>query len=59
MKAFPQSAGKGMVRYVIQLQSKSDDEAFNVELIAGRRVLIDASNSRFFGGKIKEETVVG
>jgi len=58
MKAFP-PAGKGMVRYVLQLPQQADKYAFKVELIAGKTVLIDEQNRYFFGGKIEEEVIEG
>lgn len=36
-----------------------DESLFEVELIVGKTVLIDAKNSYFFGGKIEEETIQG
>lgn len=58
MKAFP-PAGEGMVRHVLQLPKQPDEDAFKVELIAGKTVLVDAVNQYFFAGKIEEETIEG
>lgn len=58
LKAFP-PAGKGMVRHVLQLPEKTDEEAFKVELVVGKIVQTDARNRYFFGGRIEAETVKG
>ena len=58
LKAFP-PAGKGMVRHVLQLPEKTDEEAFKVELVVGKMVQTDARNRYFFGGRIEAETVKG
>ncbi|MGA7877373.1 MAG: ecotin family protein, partial [Desulfoferrobacter sp.] len=43
----------------LQLTKMDDESLFEVELIVGKTVLIDARNSYFFGGKIEEETIQG
>lgn len=58
MKAFP-PADKGMVRHVLQLEEKSDESAFQVELMVGKTVETDQRNLHFFGGKIEKETIKG
>lgn len=58
LKAFP-PAEKGMVRHVVNLPKQDDESSFQVELIAGKTVQIDAVNHYFFGGKIKEENIEG
>ena len=58
MKAFPPAA-PGMVRHVLQLTEQTDESAFQVELIAGKTVEVDAVNHYFFGGKIEEQTIEG
>ncbi len=58
MKAFP-PADAGMVRHVLNLPQQDDETAFQVELIAGKTVQVDAVNQYFFGGKIEEETISG
>jgi ecotin len=58
MKAFPPPE-KGMVRYVLNLDEKSDETAFQVELMVGKTVETDQRNIHFFAGKIEKETVKG
>lgn len=58
LKGFPQ-AGEGMVRFVLPLPMQDDESVFNLELIVGKTVRIDAQNNYFFDGKIEEEAVLG
>ena len=58
MKAFP-AAEEGMTRHVIRLPKQQDENAFKVELIIGKTVKTDASNSYFFGGALETETIPG
>ena len=58
LAAFPQ-AEKGMVRHVLRLPKKDDEDAFKIELIAGKTVKVDAANRHFFGGKIEEQNIQG
>jgi ecotin len=58
LAAFP-PAEKGMVRHVLRLPKKDDEEAFKIELIAGKTVMVDAANRYFFGGKIEEHNIEG
>lgn len=58
MKAFP-PAGKGMVRYVLQLPPQDDESAAQVELLVGQTVRVDARNKHFLAGRIEKETIKG
>ncbi len=58
IQAFP-PAGEGMIRYVLTLPQQEDESEFQVELIVGKTVEVDAVNRYFFGGKIAEETIKG
>ena len=58
MKAFP-PPDNGVVRYVLQLSPKENENDFKVELIVGKKVQIDEKNQYFFGGNIQEETIKG
>jgi ecotin len=58
MKAFP-PAEEGMTRHVISLPKRQDESAFKVELIIGKIVKTDATNSYFFGGTLETETIPG
>ena len=58
MKAFP-PAGKGVVRYVVQLPEQEDESAFRVQLIAGKTMQVDAVNRYVLGGRVVEETIEG
>lgn len=58
LKAFP-AAEKGMVRYVLQLPSQTDESDLRVELIVGKMVQVDERNRYFFTGKIQTETIKG
>ena len=46
-----------MTRHLIRLPKQQDESAFKVELIIGKMVKTDASNSYFFGGALETETV--
>ena len=48
-----------MTRHVISLPKQQDESAFKVELIIGKTVKTDASNSYFFGGTLETETIPG
>ena len=48
-----------MTRHVIRLPKQQDESAFRVELIIGKTVKTDASNSYFFGGTLEIETIPG
>jgi ecotin len=58
MKAFP-APDEGMTRHVISLPKQQDESAFKVELIIGKTVKTDATNSYFFGGTLETETIPG
>ena len=58
MKAFP-PAEEGMTRHVISLPKQQDESAFKVELIIGKTVKTDATNSYFFGGTLETENIPG
>jgi ecotin len=58
LKGFP-LAGEGMVRFVLPLPMQDDESLFNLELIVGKTVRIDAQNNYFFAGKIEEDVVLG
>lgn len=58
LKAFP-PAEEGMTRHVISLPKQEDETAFKVEIIIGRTVKTDTSNSYFFGGTLETETIPG
>jgi ecotin len=58
LKAFPPAAA-GMVRHVLQLPKQAEESAYQVELIAGKTVQVDAVNRYFFAGRIEKETVKG
>ena len=58
LKAFP-PAEDGMTRHVMSLPKQEDETAFKVELIIGKTVKTDASNSYFFGGTLETETIPG
>ena len=55
MTAFP-PAEEGMTRHVISLPKQQDESAFKVELIIGKTVKTDATNSYFFGGTLEWTT---
>src|SRR5258707_3680618 len=58
MTAFP-PAEEGMTPHVIRLPKQQDESAFKVELIIGKTVKTDATNSSFFGGPLETETIPG
>ncbi|MGH7875779.1 MAG: ecotin family protein [Candidatus Binatia bacterium] len=58
MTAFP-AAEEGMIRYVIRLPKQQDENVFKVELIIGKMVKTDASNSYFFAGTLETENIPG
>ena len=58
MTAFP-AAVSGMTRHVISLPKQPNESAFKVELIIGKTVKTDASNSYFFGGVLETENIPG
>ncbi len=58
MKAFPQ-AEEGQKRYVIQLEKKDNEADFKVEIVIGKKVIIDRQNHYFFAGKIEPTNIPG
>ena len=58
MKAFP-PADPGMVRFVLNLPSQEDEDAFKVELIVGKTVETDKHNRFFFGGSVEAVNIEG
>lgn len=58
LKPFP-PAGEGMSRFVIMLPSVQNEELLKVELLVGKRVMLDPANRYFFGGRLERETVKG
>ena len=57
MKAFP-PAEEGMTRHVINLPKQQDESAFKVEIIVGKTITTDATNS-YFAGALETETIPG
>lgn len=58
LKAF-RPATDEEVRYVLRLPQKEDESLLQVELLVGKTVLLDQSNSYFFSGSIKKEQITG
>lgn len=60
LKAYPPTMN-GLVRQVIVLPHKErgEEDAFQVELIVGRKMMTDGVNTYFLGGEIEEKTVEG
>ncbi|HUU74356.1 MAG TPA: ecotin family protein [Burkholderiales bacterium] len=60
LKAFPPAA-EGMVRFVIALEHKArgEEDAFKVELIAGKEMLTDSVNIYRLGNAIEARTLQG
>lgn len=58
MKAFP-PAEEGMTRHVIHLPKLADESLAKVELIVGKKVLVDTVNRHFLGGKIEAQNIKG
>ena len=58
LKAFP-SAGEGMIRHVITLPAQKNEELLKVELLLGKREMLDRANRYFFGGRLEKQTVEG
>ncbi|MDL2214986.1 serine protease inhibitor ecotin [Dysgonomonas sp. OttesenSCG-928-M03] len=48
LKPFPQ-AEAGMVRHVIELPKKSNEDAFKVEIVPGKTMSVDCNNHRLAG----------
>jgi len=58
MQAFP-PADAGMARFVIKLPARPDEADQRVELIVGRKAMVDERNRYFYGGTLEKETVKG
>ncbi len=58
MKAFPE-AEQGMVRYVLNLPERSNENDYKVEIVVGKNVMTDAQNRYFLAGQIKAEIIQG
>jgi ecotin len=58
MKAFP-PAEPGMNRFVLNLPTQEDEDAFKVELIVGKTVETDKHNRFFFGGTVEAVNIEG
>lgn len=58
LKAFP-PAEAGMVRHMLKMETQADESLFQVELIVGKSVKLDKSNSYFFIGSVTQETLEG
>lgn len=58
MKAFPQP-GEGMSRYVIFLPAENHEELLKVEVLVGKREMLDPANRYFYGGVFEKQTVAG
>lgn len=58
MKAFPQ-ADEGMSRYVISLPAENHEELLKVEVLVGKREVLDPANRYFYGGVLEQQTVAG
>jgi ecotin len=59
LKAFP-AAEPGMVRHVIRLEARPNEDLFKVELIVGKDITTrDTRNHMRLGGQLKTETIQG
>uniref|UniRef100_A0A3B0M169 Ecotin n=1 Tax=Arsenophonus endosymbiont of Trialeurodes vaporariorum TaxID=235567 RepID=A0A3B0M169_9GAMM len=52
------AAAKGMLRYVIQLDKKPNENNFMVELVIGKSMLVDC-NQHWFGGDFEKKELKG
>lgn len=57
-KAYP-PAEKGMTRFAILLPKQDVEENFKVELIVGKKIMVDSVNRAFLGGSIEEVNIEG
>lgn len=58
LKAFPKAA-EGMSRHEISLPVEKHEELLKVELLVGKKVMLDPANRYFFGGMLEKHTVEG
>lgn len=58
MKAFP-PAEEGMTRHVINLPELDDESLAKVQLIVGKKVMVDTVNRHFLMGKIEARNITG
>ncbi len=57
-KPYP-PAEKGMTRFALILPKQENEENFKVEIIVGKKVMVDSANRAFLGGKIQEVNIEG
>lgn len=58
LRAFP-APDSGMVRYVIELPPRSQEDNWRVELQVGKTVEVMPANHYFFAGQLESETIEG
>ena len=58
MQAFP-PAEPGSSRFVIKMPPLDREGDHKVELIVGRKAMVDERNRHFFGGRLERETIKG
>jgi ecotin len=58
LEPFPEP-GQGMIRAVIVLEERPNEEEFQVELLVGQMIKTDVVNIRRMGGEIRERPVKG
>lgn len=57
LKHFPQAASD-MVRHVIAVEPKADEGLYKIELVVGKKQMVDC-NHQWFGGSLTQKTVDG
>jgi len=58
LKPFP-PAGEGMTRIAISLPAEKNEELLKVELLIGKREMLDPANRYFFGGVLEKKSLEG
>lgn len=58
VKPYP-PAEKGMTRFAIILPERENEVDYKVELFVGKKVMVDAVNGHWFGGKIETVNIEG